>query len=265
MTQSKSNDTTTPGSTSVEAIKSALFFSIGRTDLIKCFVSLISSMMDSKFTNLSIHAPNSDLEGIVTEPQTTPAQLKIIPKINQYIEQQPVLRHLRENKDKIVYTKISDFMPIAKFRETELYKEGYGPMGFDFMLTAAAWDNHGRLYALNLTHPERDFSEFQRQQLQQIFPSFLKAFQLNNLTKLRSEEIQNVLILTNRQKLILHWVGVGKTNQEIATITKSSAKNVEKHVRNLCKSFGFTKRVQLLDYCMKQQQIQFLALKSPTD
>ena len=82
------------------------------------------------------------------------------------------------------------------------------------------------------------------------------------LTKLRSEGIRNVLILTNRQKLILYWVGVGKTNQEIATITKSSSKNVEKHVRNLCKSFGFSKRVQLLDYCMKQEQIQFFALKT---
>lgn len=74
------------------------------------------------------------------------------------------------------------------------------------------------------------------------------------------EEIRNVTSLTRSQKEILSWVGEGKTNQEISTITGLSPKTIEKHIRNICKTLGFKKRMELLDHCVKQTRVHFPAL-----
>ena len=242
-------------------IKASLYDNIGTDDMLQPFVQAVGELLGSDFTNFTIHSNLGKIERLVTFPEATAEQFATIPKINEFMDEQPVLDYFRAHKDQLSFCKISDFITTEEFRKTNLYKYGFGPMGFDHMLSAAAWDTHDRLYLLNLTHPLVDFGEHQRLLLQGLFPTFLKAFQLKNLANIQSQEIRNVTTLTRSQKEIMNWVGEGKTNQEISTITRLSPKTVEKHIRNICKALGFHKRMELLDYCVKQTSIQFPAMQ----
>jgi DNA-binding CsgD family transcriptional regulator len=245
----------------IAAIKALLFESIGDDQLVKKFVQAVHTLTGSTSTNFSIFvAPRFDMERLVTEPETNPERLKAIPFANQYVHEQPMLKHFLENKSVVSYVKITDFMTTDAFRETNIYQLGYKLLGFDHMMAAGAWDNHGRLYTLVITHPERDLTEENRSQLRSVFPVFLKAFAIQNRLAQDASFMRNVLSLTEKQKIIMTWVGHGKNNQEIAIILGKHPKTIEKHVRGICEKMGFSKRSELLDFCLKQRRVAFPTL-----
>jgi DNA-binding CsgD family transcriptional regulator len=245
----------------IAEVKAMLFDSIEDDQLIKKFVQAVHRITGSVSTNLSIFlAPRFDMERLVTEPETTPERLKTIPSLNKYVHEQPMLRHFLENRTEVSYIKLTDFMTTEEFRKTNIYQFGYKLLGFDHMMSAGTWDNHGRLYTLVITNPDVDLTEENRFQLRSLFPVFLKAYSIRNRIEQKASMMRNVLTLTDKQKTIINWVGQGKNNQEIAMILGKNPKTVEKHIRNICDHLGFKKRTDLLDYCLKQRRVFFPAL-----
>jgi two-component system, NarL family, response regulator NreC len=58
-------------------------------------------------------------------------------------------------------------------------------------------------------------------------------------------------ILTNREREVLHYIGMGYTNREIADILIVSVKTVEKHKAHIMEKLNLKRRHQLVEYAIK--------------
>lgn len=58
------------------------------------------------------------------------------------------------------------------------------------------------------------------------------------------EHTQTAFKLTKREREVLHWIALGKTNWETAQILKLSERTVKFHASNLFKKLGITRRSQ---------------------
>ncbi len=68
---------------------------------------------------------------------------------------------------------------------------------------------------------------------------------------------QKDAVLTKREKEVLHYVGMGHTNQEIADILIVSIKTVEKHKAHIMEKLNLRRRHQLVDYAIKNGYLDF--------
>jgi DNA-binding CsgD family transcriptional regulator len=64
----------------------------------------------------------------------------------------------------------------------------------------------------------------------------------------------NDLSLTPREREILHWVGVGKTNSEIAILVGIAVDTVKHHVSRLLAKFGVANRAQLVRVLIERER-----------
>jgi len=242
-------------------LKAGIFDRIGSDQLIKYFVRTLGVALGSEFTSFTHHAPNWAIIGVETFPVDATDRWQFIPKISEFLHEHPCVPFMEANKDRVVCVKITDFVTQEEFQKTNLYKYGYGPIGFDYMLAASASDESNCFYSINLTHPRRDFTEEDKIFVSDIYPFFLKAYRLNQLVHERYNQIQKAIDLTNREKEVLNWVGSGKTNEEIALLLNLSPRSIESHVRNLSKKMGFLRRVDLIKYASGKKYIRFRGLE----
>jgi len=59
-------------------------------------------------------------------------------------------------------------------------------------------------------------------------------------------------VLTNREREVLHYIGLGYTNREIADILIVSVKTVEKHKAHIMEKLNLKRRHQLVEYAIKK-------------
>jgi len=254
------NDTDSSKETETE-FKARLLELIGTEKLIKWFVKAVASQVKSEFTSFTVFSPTLSILGFECQPEDTSLRSAYIPIINKYIYQSPIAQHILHNRDVITCSKNSDFTTQKTFEETELYQQAYRHIGFDYMMSAAAFDETGCLYSLDLTHSSEDFCERDRLFVQTVFPAFLKAYRINQLINRRNNAINETVKLTKKEKEVLQWVGLGKTNDEIALLENKSPRTVEKHIFNISKKMGFSRRIDLIKYASSDNYIRFPGLK----
>lgn len=61
--------------------------------------------------------------------------------------------------------------------------------------------------------------------------------------------------LTERERTVLHWLGMGKTNTEIALLTTMRENTVKHHLTNIFDKLGVTNRTRLVRY-LAEHEIQ---------
>jgi len=247
---------------SVEAMKSGLMERIGTDQLIKFFTKAVHFRIGSEFSSFTHHAPNWSIIGVEFYPEDPAHRLEYIPKISDYIDEHPCVPFFTQNRDRVTVAKISDFMSFEEFTRTSLHKYAYGPIGFNYAIAVCASDESNCYYSTIFTHASEDFNELTRKFLASIYPSFLKAYRLNHLVHGRYNQIRQTIDLTIREKETLNWVGMGKTNDEIALLFGKSPRTVEKHIHNLSKKLGFSKRIDLIKYASGEKYIRFRGLDS---
>jgi DNA-binding CsgD family transcriptional regulator len=133
--------------------------------------------------------------------------------------------------------KISDFLSLRQFRDSELYCEFYRHAGIVRLLAIAAFGSSG-MTTLNAARGarDRDFSDRDRQIMNLLRPHFDQARRNAELATARRAAQAKPLEtydLTPRETQIAHWLGQGKTNAEIAVIVASRVRTVEKHVQKI--------------------------------
>ncbi len=61
------------------------------------------------------------------------------------------------------------------------------------------------------------------------------------------------LILSKSEREILHYIGQGKSTQEIANLRFTAVSTVEKHRKNMIHKLGLTGKGELLRYALEQK------------
>ena len=241
----------------IKALHADVYDAIGSANFIQVFVERVGTVLESKLTTFAKHGPSWDVHAFAAFPNPTEKQLQLIPKISEFAQEHPIVRHANNHRERIVCQRLTDLMSMEDFRKTSLYREACGPAELDYMLSASSFDNIGNTYTVNLSHPTQDFTARHTTLLKHIYPLFLKAYRIHHLLGVHLDQLTSVLPVSMREAEVLEWVTQGKTNPEIALILDISVKTVEKHLKNLLRKLRLSNRLDLIRHTSSENWINF--------
>ena len=128
--------------------------------------------------------------------------------------------------------RISDSLPLARFRRSALYNEYYRRIRIDHAMALPIYVRDGLLVSFVLNRTRRDFTERERALLDLMRPHLAKIFRKAN----------SFGGLTAREAEVLRWVAAGKSDAQIGAILRISARTVQKHLQNVYDKLGVENR-----------------------
>jgi DNA-binding CsgD family transcriptional regulator len=128
--------------------------------------------------------------------------------------------------------RISDSIPLERFRRSALYNDYYRRIGIDHAMALPVYVRDGMLVSFVLNRTRRNFSDRERALLDLLRPS---------LSRLYSRTL-GVATLTPREAEVLRWIAGGKSDAQIAAILGVSPRTVHKHLQNLYAKLGVENR-----------------------
>ena len=128
--------------------------------------------------------------------------------------------------------RISDCLPFGQFRRGALFNEYYRRIGIQHAIALPVLVHDGLLVSFVLNRSRRDFSDRERMLLDLLRPPLARLYR-------RTRGLER---LTARESEVLHWIGCGKTDRQIAAILGISARTVQKHLQNLYPKLGVESR-----------------------
>lgn len=186
------------------------------------------------------------------------------PAFFQHVDEHPSVQHiLAVNGEGTTAVKTSDFVSQRRWRSSGLYAEFYKPLA-DVRYQLSIGQRFGEwlvFFAVSRRH--RDFSEDERALLTKLRPHFIQAYRnaqaRSELARLRGEAADRAgseaaqgeaavfalmvrLGLSRREAEVLHEVGKGRTNEEIADALGISLSTVKTHLERVFRRLGVTSR-----------------------
>lgn len=183
-----------------------------------------------------------------------------LPEINAHVGTHPVVNGLglADTKEpmKGVWS-LTDFTPSTQLDQVPIWSEAYRHMNAKHqLLSEFCSDGDSRIMlTLNADSP---FEGRQRTMLSLLSRHFQAACQRFALGVEFSSADGSRPRLTRREKEVLVYLMDGKTNPEIAVITSTSSRTVEKHVARVLEEFKVDTKLQLLALLLSQRQTREL-------
>jgi DNA-binding CsgD family transcriptional regulator len=128
--------------------------------------------------------------------------------------------------------RISDSIPLERFRRSALYNDYYRRIGIDHAMALPVYVRDGMLVSFVLNRTRRNFSDRERALLDLLRPS---------LSRLYSRTL-GLATLTPREAEVLRWIAGGKSDTQIGAILGVSPRTVHKHLQNLYAKLGVENR-----------------------
>src|SRR5438874_11146561 len=191
-------------------------------------VERLPSLVASEFTTLSV----CDLASGRREVYGLPgASLSADERaaFDRHFKQHPLVR-FHGYEDGRVTQRISDCLPLARFRESALYNDYYRRIRIDHAMALPIFVRDGLLVSFVLNRSRRDFSDRERALLDVLRPHLARLYR------------RTVNRLTTREAEVLNWVAHGKTDAQIAAILGTSTRTVQKHLQNVYAKLGVENR-----------------------
>ena len=163
-------------------------------------------------------------------------------RVRAHLWQHPVLAHWRGGPLTEVLQP-TDLISQRQFRRTDFYELCFRPTGIEYQIAAGlAWPGHVGGFTVNRPRP-RNFTGLEVALVQHLRPHVERAFAAA-LRAATPPAPQSLVVdgLTRRQGEVLHWLGVGKRNAEIAVILGISSRTVDKHVEHVLSRLGVETR-----------------------
>lgn len=194
-----------------------------------------------------LHPAQRRAASFFNTPELTAAASSYMPVFERYMPQHPVLKHYREGQltgEKPDVRKISDFLPAKAWQRAPLYAECLRHLDTEFQIILPIEMGQDVAVGIAICRKTTDFSERDRQLLQELMPHMTSAYR-DNLQRLRirrlfdpRSDIQSIaallkLGLTTRQAQVLCCLIQGKTTAEIAAALSCSPRTVHKHMEQL--------------------------------
>ena len=212
-------------------------------------VAHLPRLVASELTTLSIcdldtghRSVVSDRPGAISKPE--------IEAFDRHFHAHPLVRDHGRNPGAVT-RRISDLLPAADFRRSPLFNDYYRPIRVDHAMAVPIHVERNVLVSFVFNRSGRDFSDRDRACLESIRPH------LGNLYRLSREiegpraawgvpssqpHVASELPLTAREREVLHWLGGGKTDRDIATILGISPRTVHKHLQRIYEKLGVETR-----------------------
>jgi LuxR family transcriptional regulator, quorum-sensing system regulator BjaR1 len=178
------------------------------------------------FTSLTNVCPGNTMMDCLLA-NTRPEEFSLHYVAKNYIEIDPLVTELRRTVRMFAWADVCDNRQLSK-NEKYVMEEGR-EFGLRDGLIIPIPTAGGMLDVFSPCGLQPDLSERARQALDVICTFAHKALQLAVMRKARTEPRHP---LTPREREILKWVAVGKTDDEIGTILTLSADTVHSHLKN---------------------------------
>jgi DNA-binding CsgD family transcriptional regulator len=128
--------------------------------------------------------------------------------------------------------RISDSLPLERFRRSALYNEYYRRIRIDHAMALPIYVRDGLLVSFVLNRTRRDFTDRERALLDVMRPHLARIFR----------KASSLGGLTAREAEVLRWVAAGKSDAQIGAILRISARTVQKHLQNVYDKLGVESR-----------------------
>jgi len=141
--------------------------------------------------------------------------------------------------------RISDSIPFARFRHSALYSEYYRRIGIYHVVAMPVVVDDEVLVSFVLNRRRRDFSDRDRELLDQVGPVLSRLFtalRAPGRTGARALSAPAMATLTPRERGVLTWLAGGKTDRDIGLILGCSHRTVQKHLQRIYEKLGVETR-----------------------
>lgn len=223
-------------------------------------VTSLRRLVASELTTLSVCDLDTGHRKVVSDVNgaISPKQIEAF---DRHFHAHPLVRAHGRNPAATTQ-RISDLTPAADFRRTALFQDYYRPIGVDHAMAMPIHVRRNVLVSFVFNRSGRDFSDRDRACLEAIRPHLGNLYRLSDeiegarsawgVPSVSQEALRDVP-LTAREREVLHWLGGGKTDRDIAAILAISPRTVHKHLQRIYEKLGVETRtaavVRALSLC----------------
>jgi DNA-binding CsgD family transcriptional regulator len=218
-------------------------------------VADLKRLVASELTTLSICDLDTGHRSIVSDlpGAISPREIKVF---DRHFHAHPLVRAHGRNADARTQ-RVSDLLPARDWRASALFNDYYRPIRIEHAMAVPIHVRDNVLVSFVFNRSGRDFSERERDRAESI------RRHLGNLYRL-SREIEGpraawgvpsaepeAARLTEREREVLHWLGGGKTDRDIAAILGISPRTVHKHLQRIYEKLGVETRTAAVMRAMR--------------
>ncbi len=204
------------------------------------------------WVSLNDIGPDPSSTVVIAEP---PPPAELFEPFARYAYQNPLIDlYTRTRNGRAM--RFSDLVTQEQLHALELYTEVYEKLGVEFQIAFTLPHEKDRILGVALSRCERDFSDEERDLIEQARPFLIQAYRnairyTSLLADPRREtggqampRIERLIALglTNRQAEILLLVATGAAERDIATRLTISHRTVEKHLERCYRRLGVNNR-----------------------
>jgi DNA-binding CsgD family transcriptional regulator len=164
---------------------------------------------------------------------------QILTRLQEVYRQNPIYGYIQSGGQERVVD-IDDLCTQRELQRTDLYQDIFKPFGIRHQVNVLL-PREGWITSLTINH-DRAFTAEQHQLLTLASRHITLAHRSVCLNAEVQRSVQVVASrqaqMTAREEEVLHWLGEGKRNSEIAKILGCSTRTVEKHVENILAKTG---------------------------
>lgn len=210
------------GAMSESALDKASFARLG--------VERLPALVASEFTTLSIcHLASGRREVFGLPAGALNAEDRAA--FDRHFHEHPLVRYHAYQGGRSAQ-RISDSLPLEKFRRSALYNDYYRRIRIDHAMALPIYVRDGLLVSFVLNRTRRDFTDRERALLDLLRPHLAKVYQ----------KMSTAGRLTAREAEVLRWVAAGKSDAQIGAILRISARTVQKHLEHAYQKLGVENR-----------------------
>jgi DNA-binding CsgD family transcriptional regulator/GAF domain-containing protein len=208
------------GAMSEAALDKATFARLG--------VERLPALVASEFTTLSIcHLKSGRREVFGLPAGALSAEERAA--FDRHFHEHPLVR-FHGYQGGHVTQRISDSLPLERFRRSALYNDYYRRLRIDHAMALPIYVRDGLLVSFVLNRTRRDFTDRERALLDLVRPHLTRIYSRLNTG------------LTTREAEVLRWVAAGKSDAQIGAILRISPRTVQKHLQNIYDKLGVESR-----------------------
>src|ERR1700674_27993 len=220
--------------------------SISSTEFARRGVECLPRLVSSELTTLSVCDLDTGHRSVVSD-RPGAISARELQVFDRYFFDHPLVCEHGRNP-RAVTKRIGDLQAETEFQRTPLYNDYYRSIRIDRVMAVPIHVDRQFLVSFVLNRNRRDFSDRDRACLEVIRPHLGNLYRLSAAASrtgdasVQSAVRSAALALTPRERDVLHWLGAGKTDQDIGAVLGISPLTVHKHLQHIYDKLGVETR-----------------------
>jgi DNA-binding CsgD family transcriptional regulator len=202
----------------------------------------------SDWVSLNDIGPDPETYVVISDPPPPPDQVDVFAR---YAHQNPLIDYYARTRNGRAM-RFSDLITQEQLHALELYQLVYSRLGVEYQLAFTLPHTKGRILGVALGRCDRDFSDSERDLVDQARPFLIQAYRnsirytaaLKHPDQRALPPLDGLLALgvTQRQAEVLRLVATGASERDVARAFGISVRTVQKHLERCYRTLGVTSR-----------------------